>query len=74
MTDVQQRNPLVTSVSAFFPCYNDSMSIGKLVRDVRESLVEAVDDFEIIVVNDGSSDNSLEVLHYQRQPHELDAF
>ena len=62
MTDVQQRNPLVTSVSAFFPCYNDSMSIGKLVRDVRESLVEAVDDFEIIVVNDGSSDNSLEVL------------
>lgn len=63
MTDVRQRNPLVTSVSAFFPCYNDALSIGKMVRDVRESLVEAVSDFEIIVVNDGSSDNSLEVLH-----------
>ena len=62
MTDVRQRNPLVTSVSAFFPCYNDALSIGKLVRDVRESLVESVDDFEIIVVNDGSSDNSLKVL------------
>ena len=62
MTDVRQRNPLVTSVSAFFPCYNDALSIGKLVRDVRESLVESVDDFEIIVVNDGSGDNSLKVL------------
>ena len=62
MTDVRQRNPLVTSVSAFFPCYNDALSIGKMVRDVRESLVESVDDFEIIVINDGSSDNSLQVL------------
>ena len=55
-------NPLVSSVSAFIPCYNDAMSIGKMVRDVRESLVASVSDFEIIVVNDGSSDNSLEVL------------
>jgi glycosyltransferase involved in cell wall biosynthesis len=62
MTTVHVPNPLVTSVSAFFPCYNDALSIGKMVRDVRESLVEAVSDFEIIVVNDGSSDNSLQVL------------
>jgi glycosyltransferase involved in cell wall biosynthesis len=33
-----------------------------MVRDVRESLVASVSDFEIIVVNDGSSDRSLEVL------------
>lgn len=59
---LQQRNPLVSSVSAFFPCYNDALSIGKMVRDVRESLVKSVEDFEIIVVNDGSGDNSLEVL------------
>jgi glycosyltransferase involved in cell wall biosynthesis len=59
---MRAHNPLVSSVSAFFPCYNDALSIGKMVRDVRESLVEAVSDFEIIVVNDGSSDNSLQVL------------
>jgi glycosyltransferase involved in cell wall biosynthesis len=65
-------NPLVSSVSAFFPCYNDALSIGKMVRDVRESLVEAVSDFEIIVVNDGSSDNSLQVLQeLQREISEL---
>ena len=62
MTTMRVQNPLVSSVSAFFPCYNDALSIGKMVRDVRESLVDAVSDFEIIVVNDGSSDNSLQVL------------
>lgn len=56
------RNPNVTSVSAFFPCYNDAKSIGKMVRDVRGGLQARVDDFEIIVVNDGSSDESLNVL------------
>ena len=56
-------NPNVTSVSAFFPCYNDADAIGKMVRDVHDALLTAVDDFEIIVVNDGSKDRSLEVLH-----------
>ncbi len=62
MNTMPMRNPLVSSVSAFFPCYNDAMSIGKMVCDVRESLVASVNDFEIIVVNDGSNDRSLEVL------------
>jgi len=72
MTTAHVPNPLVSSVSAFFPCYNDALSIGKMVRDVRESLVDAVSDFEIIVVNDGSSDNSLQVLQeLQREISEL---
>jgi glycosyltransferase involved in cell wall biosynthesis len=72
MTTMRVQNPLVSSVSAFFPCYNDALSIGKMVRDVREALVEAVSDFEIIVVNDGSSDNSLQVLQeLQREISEL---
>ena len=56
------RNPLVTSVSAFFPCYNDAPSIGRMVADVHAGLEELVDDFEVIVVNDGSRDESLSVL------------
>jgi glycosyltransferase involved in cell wall biosynthesis len=55
-------NPDVVSVSAFFPCYNDAESIGKMVRDVHAALATRVDDFEVIVVNDGSKDNSLAVL------------
>jgi glycosyltransferase involved in cell wall biosynthesis len=56
------RNPLVRSVSAFFPCYNDEHSIAEMVLDVRRALVEAVDDFEIVVVDDGSTDGSAAVL------------
>ena len=55
-------NPHVRSVSAFFPCYNDEHTIAGMVRDVRRALVDRVDDFEIIVVDDGSADRSVEVL------------
>jgi glycosyltransferase involved in cell wall biosynthesis len=54
--------PAVASVSAFLPCYNDEHSIAGMVRDVRLALVDAVDDFEIIVIDDGSTDGSLGVL------------
>lgn len=52
----------VGSVSAMFPCYNDGATIGKLVDDVYQALTPLVADVEVIVVNDGSSDDSAEVL------------
>jgi glycosyltransferase involved in cell wall biosynthesis len=55
-------NSHVTSVSAFFPCYNDADSIGKMVGDVDAALVAAGVDYEIIVTNDGSKDRSADVL------------
>jgi glycosyltransferase involved in cell wall biosynthesis len=58
----RRRNPDVAAVSAFFPCYNDEHSIATMVRDVRGALADAVDDFEIIVVDDGSQDGSVAVL------------
>jgi glycosyltransferase involved in cell wall biosynthesis len=50
------------SISAFFPCYNDAQTIAGLVRDVDCQLRQLTDDYEVIVVNDGSSDNSAAVL------------
>ncbi len=60
------RNPEVGSVSAFFPCYNDALAITSMVLDVRGALVDSVDEFEIIVVDDGSSDDSVRVLEELR--------
>ena len=50
------------SISVFFPCYNDSHTIGDLVTEAERQLQQLTEDYEIIVVNDGSSDNSGEVL------------
>ncbi|MFA6570803.1 MAG: glycosyltransferase family 2 protein [Bacteroidota bacterium] len=51
------------SISVFFPCYNDSKSIGRLVLDAHKILSDLADDWEIIVVNDGSTDESAIVLN-----------
>ncbi len=52
----------VPSISVFFPCYNDEKSIGKLVDDAFATLRELTNDYEVIVVDDGSKDKSREVL------------
>ncbi|HEU0168686.1 MAG TPA: glycosyltransferase family 2 protein [Chloroflexota bacterium] len=50
------------SISAFFPCYNDAATIGGVVEAADRTLRRLTDDYEIIVVNDGSRDNSADVL------------
>jgi glycosyltransferase involved in cell wall biosynthesis len=55
-------NPAVPAISAFFPCYNDQATIGSLVETVSATLDKLGVDGEVIVVNDGSSDESDRVL------------
>jgi glycosyltransferase involved in cell wall biosynthesis len=50
------------SLSIFFPCYNDEKSIGKLVTDALSVAKELTSDYEVIVIDDGSTDKSREVL------------
>ena len=52
----------VRSLSVFFPCYDDAASIATVVRRAVGVLDRSGIDGEIIVVNDGSSDNSAGVL------------
>jgi glycosyltransferase involved in cell wall biosynthesis len=51
-------NPNKFSISAFFPAYNDGGTIPSMVMTVRLALRELTDDYEIIVINDGSKDHT----------------
>ena len=55
-------NPAVESISAFFPCFNDQATITTVVRAAAKTIEEVGADGEIIVVNDGSTDGSQELL------------
>lgn len=60
------------SVSVFFPAYNDAPSLPKLIADTFAVLPEITEDYEVIVINDGSQDNTPEVLaglERQYSPH-----
>jgi glycosyltransferase involved in cell wall biosynthesis len=56
------RGPVPPSISAFFPAYNDAGTIASMVVTADRTLRELTDDYEVIVVNDGSPDHTAEVL------------
>jgi glycosyltransferase involved in cell wall biosynthesis len=66
------RDLLRPSLSVFFPAYNDAPSLPGLIGKTLAVLPELTDDFEVIVINDGSFDNTGEVLaqlEQQYAPH-----
>ena len=57
-----------SSISVFFPAFNDAPSLPSLLERTFETLRRVAVDYEVIVVNDGSMDDTGEVLeHLQRQ-------
>ena len=50
------------SLSVFFPAFNDEGSIALMVEKALALLPQFTDDYEVIVVNDGSSDGTAAVL------------
>jgi glycosyltransferase involved in cell wall biosynthesis len=50
------------SISAFFPAYNDVGSIGKIIHTMAWLLPKLTDNYEIVVVDDGSADGTADLL------------
>ena len=51
-----------SSITVFLPAFNDEQSIAALVTNALDTLPSLSDDFEVLVVNDGSSDSTGAVL------------
>lgn len=60
------------SISIVFPCYNDEKTIGKLIDEAVQIVKKLTKSYEVIVVDDGSSDKSRRVLEDKKnQYHNL---
>jgi len=49
---------LIDELSVFFPCYNEEKNIGQTVDKAVKVLKKVAKKWEIIIVNDGSKDNT----------------
>lgn len=54
-------NKIIDSISVFFPVVNEEENIKNTVLSAKKVLEEISNQWEIIIVNDGSTDNSLAV-------------
>ncbi len=57
------------SISVFFPAYNDAPSLPGLLERTFQVLDQYGGDYEVIVVNDGSRDNTAQVLEQLRHKY-----
>ncbi|MEK7063939.1 MAG: glycosyltransferase family 2 protein [Patescibacteria group bacterium] len=52
---------LIKELSTFLPCYNEAENLGKTARNVLTNLKRVAEKYELIIVNDGSRDNTQHV-------------
>lgn len=50
-------------ISVVIPAYNEARVIASTLRDVKSYLKKKYESFEVIVVDDGSTDNTVEITH-----------
>jgi len=52
----------LSSLTMFFPCYNDGGTIATMIIRAMQVAPTVTQDFEVLVINDGSEDDSAEIL------------
>lgn len=58
MTSEENKQAGPVSITVFFPCYNEQDNVGRVTDKAVEVLEGMGADYEVIIVNDGSSDNT----------------
>ena len=61
----------VPSLSVFFPAYNEQPNLETLITKADSTISQVAKNYELIVVNDGSTDHTVETVHelQKRFPH-----
>jgi glycosyltransferase involved in cell wall biosynthesis len=54
-------NKLIDELSVFLPAYNEETHVEKTTLRVKKVLLEIAEKWEIIIINDGSKDKTLEI-------------
>lgn len=54
---------LISEISVFFPTYNEEGNILRVVENVKSTLEKVASKWEIIIVDDGSFDNTPEIIN-----------
>lgn len=59
----------LTSVSVFFPCYNEEANVERTTLAALKAFRRVAADFEVIIVNDGSKDRTGEIADRLAKEH-----
>ena len=61
----------LTSLTIFFPCYNEAENVGAQVDEAVKTAEEYGVDYEVLVVDDGSRDKTAEIVRARmaKNPH-----
>jgi glycosyltransferase involved in cell wall biosynthesis len=57
------------SISVVIPAYNSELTLSPLIEDLQQVLASLTDDYELILVNDGSRDDTWRVVRELSQQH-----
>lgn len=61
----------LTSLTIFFPCYNEALNVGKMIEQAVKIGEYYGVDYEVLVVDDGSRDESVSIIEswIKKNPH-----
>lgn len=69
MISLTKNHKLLENVSVIVPVYNSALTLNELTFRISEVLCTVVDQFEIILINDGSNDESWQVICKLAEQH-----